>query len=80
LTCPMTLHDNGLVPRIPRDNAFTFRMPVDLREALDRLADAEGRSLSDYLNRVLAAHVAATGTSTSTRRKGARHGVRVRER
>ena len=46
--------------RAPRDARLAFRMPTELRDRLDQLADlSDDKTLSDYLVRVLAEHVAA---------------------
>lgn len=40
-----------------RDARLGVRLHSDLREALERLADEDGRSISQYVERVLAEHV-----------------------
>ena len=40
-----------------RDAALSIRIPSDLKDALQRRADAEDRSLASYVTRVLQAHV-----------------------
>ena len=65
------MQDNVLMVKAKRDNQYTMRMPADLRAALDRLADADGRSLADYLVRVLTAHVESVGKPA---KKGGRRG------
>ena len=40
----------------------SIRFPADLKEELERLAKADERSLSQYVVRVLRAHVRATAT------------------
>ena len=46
---------------------MTIRVPYDLRDTLNALADNEGRSLSDYVRRALKQH-ATTATTTSKER------------
>jgi predicted transcriptional regulator len=38
---------------------LSHRLPPDLKEALQRLADADSRSLTNYIELVLKRHVAA---------------------
>jgi predicted HicB family RNase H-like nuclease len=40
---------------------FTFRMKPETRKALEELAEADERSLGNYINRVLDQHVAQHG-------------------
>lgn len=44
---------------------FSLRLPLELKEALDRLAAADDRSLNNYVVRALQQHVAE-----KTKRKG----------
>lgn len=39
---------------------FTLRLPAELRAELERRAEADGRSLANYVTRVLAHHVEQT--------------------
>ena len=39
---------------------FTLRLPADLRAELERRAAADGRSLANYVTRILQQHVTAT--------------------
>jgi hypothetical protein len=41
-----------------KDTAMSFRLPADLKAELQRRADAEQRSLAQYVTLVLQAHVA----------------------
>jgi predicted DNA-binding protein len=41
---------------------FTLRLPAELRAELERRAEADGRSLANYVTRVLAHHVEQTAT------------------
>lgn len=40
---------------------FSMRMPPDLKDELQRLADADKRSLTNYIEVVLEEHVKAKG-------------------
>jgi predicted DNA-binding protein len=40
-----------------RDDHLSVRVPADLKAALQRLADAEQRTLASYVHRVLHQHV-----------------------
>lgn len=42
-----------------KDTSVNVRLTSELRAELQRLADADGRKLSAYIERVLLAHVAA---------------------
>ena len=49
-----------------RDDHLSVRVPADLKAALQRLADAEQRTLASYVHRVLHQHVESTrGTATA---------------
>jgi hypothetical protein len=37
--------------------SFPLRISAELKKALERLAEADGRSLNSYLTRVLAEHI-----------------------
>jgi predicted HicB family RNase H-like nuclease len=39
------------------EGRVTFRIDPELRKRLDLLAEQDGRSLSSYIHRVLAAHI-----------------------
>ena len=43
----------GLMPKI----SYTLRIPEELRDALQALADADKRTLANYVQMVLEAHV-----------------------
>lgn len=45
-----------------KDTSITFRVGSPLKKALSRLAEEDGRTLSNYIKRVLEDHVAANGT------------------
>ncbi len=43
-----------------KDASVNLRLTSELRSKLQRLADADGRKLSNYIERVLVAHVEST--------------------
>lgn len=47
-----------------KDTSVNLRLTSELRAKLQRLADADGRKLSNYIERVLEGHVKATGEQT----------------
>ncbi len=46
--------------------ALAFRIPADLKESLQRLADADDRSLSNYVERALRQHVEEREAAAAT--------------
>ncbi len=54
-----------------RDARLGVRLHVDLREALERLAEEDGRSISQYVERVLVEHVRQKGTASGKQKRGA---------
>lgn len=52
-----------------KDTSVNVRLTSELREKLQLLADADGRKLSNYIERVLAAHVQGAGQSRHRDRK-----------
>ena len=54
-----------------KDDHISVRVPADLKAALQKLADAEQRTLASYVHFVLHQHVTATGRS-DPRVRGAR--------
>lgn len=51
-----------------RDARLGVRLHTDLREALEHLAKEDGRSISQYVERVLAEHVRQKGAAGKQRR------------
>jgi len=51
-----------------RDAQIGFRIRSDLKAALEQLAKSDGRSLANYLERVLDAHVEAKRKQEGKRR------------
>lgn len=49
---------------------LSHRLDPDIKAALQRLADADDRSLTNYVERILVAHVLDKGLVRSERRKG----------
>jgi hypothetical protein len=47
------------IARMKKDERFSLRLPADLKDELQRRADAESRSLAAYMVLVLQAHVGA---------------------
>ena len=45
----------------------TIRLDPDVKDAVETLAEADGRSLSGYINRVLREHIASGGKSGWTK-------------
>lgn len=50
-----------------KDTSVNVRLTSELRAELQRLADADGRKLSAYIERVLLAHVAIEREQSSAR-------------
>ena len=50
---------NQLMEKKPKLNPIPVRLDPDVREAIERLAKADERSLSAYINRALRQHVEA---------------------
>ena len=48
-----------------KDTSVNVRLTSELREELQRLANADGRKLSGYIERVLQLHVQAAKTAAS---------------
>ncbi len=44
-----------------KDTSVNVRLTSELRTKLQQFADADGRKLSNYIERILAAHVRAVG-------------------
>ncbi len=51
-----------------KDASVNVRLTSELRQKLQRLADADGRKLSNYIERLLAAHVEEKGRDDKDRR------------
>lgn len=51
-----------------RNARLGVRLHSDLREALERLADEDGRSISQYVERILAEHVRQNSASGKQKR------------
>lgn len=51
-----------------KDTSVNVRLTSELRSRLQRLADADGRKLSNYIERVLAAHAEAVAGKDKTDR------------
>jgi predicted DNA-binding protein len=49
---------------------ISFRVPETLKEGLERLADADDRSLSNYIERVLKAHLDEAEAAEPPRKPG----------
>jgi hypothetical protein len=47
-----------------------LRVDADLREALERLAEDDGRDLSGYVRRVLTEHVRLKGAASGKQKRG----------
>lgn len=43
----------------PYPSPINIRLPLDVKASLQQLAEADGRSLSNYLNKLLRDHVEA---------------------
>ncbi len=54
-----------------RDARLGVRLHTDLREALEHLAKEDGRSISQYVERVLADHVRQKSGGAGRQRRGA---------
>lgn len=59
-----------------KSEALAFRVSPELKQALQRLATADDRSLSSYIERLLRAHVDAPpqANAGTTARREAAHG------
>jgi hypothetical protein len=49
------INDDIAIP--PRESSVTFRSGEDVKRDLQRLARQEGRTLSNYIERVLVSHI-----------------------
>lgn len=54
-----------------RDARLGIRLHAELREALEHLAEEDGRSISQYVERVLAEHVRQRGGAGGRQKRGA---------
>lgn len=54
---------------MPRDEKFSMRLPAELKAELQRRADAQERSLANYVTLVLQEHVESTPEPKSTKSK-----------
>jgi len=62
----------GLQPgSMKKDTSVNVRLTSELRLKLQRLADADGRKLSNYIERILSAHVQRMDDREKARAKGA---------
>ena len=52
-----------------RDDHLSVRVPADLKAALQKLADAEQRTLASYVHFVLHQHVESTAETKAKSRK-----------
>ena len=53
-----------------RDARLGIRLHANLRDALERLAEEDGRSISQYVERVLAEHVRQKGAASGKQKRG----------
>lgn len=62
-----------------KDHRLSMRITTELRDALDKLAAADNRSLANYVESVLVGHVATETISTGERQRAATDIKRVIE-
>jgi hypothetical protein len=55
---------------------MSIRLDPDVRQAIEELAEEDGRSVSGYINRALRAHAEALGRLEAERLKGKRGKVK----
>lgn len=60
----ITLHVHGMTNETP---VMSLRVPLDLKDELQRLADADQRSLSNYIVKALRDHVETRSKSKGRR-------------
>ena len=59
-----------IAKRGERTAAFSMRLHPAVRDAIQELAEADGRSFTNYVERVLTAHVQEAAEAKSAKRRG----------
>lgn len=61
---------------MPKDNIITLQVPMGLKAAAIRVAEAEHRSLEQLCTELLVAHLETRGEWPESERSGFRRGIR----